>query len=95
MKKYKSKVRCLTCGSSMVYYSQSVHKLICSNYHKGLIERCRERNTVSENELDEILEGHQVSFEDLETIYIDKEKHYKLVTKSNHIGWWDGNTLVI
>lgn len=87
-KKYKGKVKCIFCEKAMIYNVQSTKTLVCSTYHKkgkGCI-----RNTVTDSEIEELLNLLNISIEDVKTIYIGNNDHFKVILKNNETKSFDG-----
>ena len=86
------KIKCLNCGASMVMVKE---KYICSNYNKGLRFRCKDRFTITPEQIQEILQDHNVNKDEVSEFKINKDHHYQIVMRDGTIKGYDGATIIV
>lgn len=91
---FKGKVYHLKCGYSMCYIGNS-NRMLCSDYNRrGTKSPCC-RFTVSNNDIKELLLLHDISYENVDKIYIDERHNYKIIKKDGTISSFDGSTIIV
>lgn len=93
-KMFKSKAKCLQCHKSMIYFKEnkSKYKLCCSTYHKT--GECF-RNVWKNEEVQELLEMHQINLEDVKEMYLGLNFTYKIILSDNKEISFDGFTMLL
>lgn len=86
------KIRCLSCGAAL---TKVKGKYICSNYHKGLRNRCPDRFTITKEEIEDIIDNHNIDIEDVKEFKINHDYHYQIVMRDGTIKGYDGSTLIV
>ena len=93
-KKFKSICNCKLCNKAMVYFKENgrVDKLICNTYHqnKGCV-----RNVWKEEEIEEIINQHEIDMENVVNIKLGINGHYEIIQNNSKVISWNGCTLIL